>query len=141
MNDKPYACTDAERIAVTLLGWKRVPIENSPDARLYRAANYGQQYESPGHTGPRSAIFNHSTGRMEGGMPDFTTLDGCRLFENAPAEGVGHFTGSGALQRYIHFLQEGTAEHSHIAALRATPEHRVAACLRVIREAGLCPPQ
>lgn len=122
--------TDTERIATALLGW--IP-RDTPMGET----QHGKFYRLPGsHSQEWACVF--PDGSWKGfDWPAFTTLDGCRQFEDALAEGVGHFTGSGALQRYIHFLQDGTAEHSHVAALRATTDKRIAACLKVLDEARL----
>lgn len=73
--------------------------------------------------------------------PDFTTLDGCRLFEDA-------LYASGRLDAYIGALcdsidPDGDApsrlsplQQAQICIL-ATPAQRVAACVQVIRKAGL----
>jgi hypothetical protein len=71
--------------------------------------------------------------------PDFATLDGCRLFEEALFEKL-----SAGAYRYGQILtaircgyedwQDGPVFD---CCLKATPAQRVAACVRVIQEAGL----
>lgn len=125
--------TDTERIATALMGWMEIkrPIGAPIEGRFYRLPN--------AHSQSWVCAFDGGDWRGPGDWPDFTTLDGARLFEDALANGVGQFTGAGALTRYVMHLQEADPESARFSGLRATPAQRVAACLRVLDEAGLCP--
>lgn len=129
--------TDTELIATKLLGWVA-------EGRGYYHREYHRSF----------MVYLDGDGRARidptGDWPDFTTLDGCREFELALCD-------RGLLVQYFELLDavsmagdeiraKGLWKHespipSHIYRLyvcfNASPDQRVAACVRVIQEAGL----
>jgi len=118
--------TQTERIAVALLGW--APVETP----YVLTRGYKQR------DGKVSNVCQaNGYGHGDGDWPDFDTLDGCRLFEDA-------LMSRALLHRYVLEIlddQQLVVPRKIIRAarvcLRATCEQRVAACIRVLDEAGL----
>jgi hypothetical protein len=132
--------TDTERIATALLGWRRGVAWPSLKNRPYRWYQLGE------HRALRSDVigideFDHVAFIRSpcSTWPDFTTLDGCRLFEDAlfaklPA-GCYRY---GQIITMIRLGLAGFDGHPlYDSCLKATPAQRVAACLHVLDEAGL----
>lgn len=127
--------TDTERIAVALLGWKLSATDKHYRLLTHPDCNGKVTFQSDD---PQPFI---NIGRGGIRWPDFTTLDGCRQFENALAE-------SGLFHRYrlaLIFL-DTNPEETRVSALNsggtfaeyrlvmATPAQRVVACLEVLDE-------
>jgi len=129
--------TQTERIAVALLGW--APVETP----YVLTRGYKQR------DGKVSNVCQaNGYGHGDGDWPDFDTLDGCRLFEDA-------LMSRALLHRYLLEILRPEAEvfkslgfddqqlvHRKImmvalVCLVATCEQRVAACIRVLDEEGL----
>jgi len=136
-----------ERIATGLLGWDEILCgesavweEHQVDGPLYRKNKTEVWIE------PRSQAWyrrTHPNCQNQENWPNFATLDGARLFEDALAE-------RSLLGEYRKALLDLTKLHEPVALfpansmswacwvmLRATPEQRVAACIAVMDEAGL----
>jgi len=128
--------TQTERIAVALLGW--APVETP----YVLTRGYKQR-------GGKVSNVCQANGHGDGDWPDFATLDGCRLFEDA-------LMSRALLHRYLlEILRPEAARFKSLGAendqqsvpqkimmaalvcLVATCEQRVAACIRVLDEAGL----
>ncbi len=114
-----------ERIAVALLGWTykcewrgaSVFNQGTNEARVVRATGEGWPAD-----------------RCDTSWPDLTTLDGCRLFEDA-LRLRGFINGQ---KGYMNRLREviDIDDEANVCFF-ATPAQRVAACLRTLDEAGL----
>jgi len=124
--------TQTERIAVALLGW--APVETP----YVLTRGYKQR-------GGKVSNVCQANGHGDGDWPDFATLDGCRLFEDA-------LMSRALLNRYVvEILRPEVTVFQSVrvddvprkiiraarVCLRATCEQRVAACIRVLDEAGL----
>jgi len=124
--------TQTERIAVALLGW--APVETP----YVLTRGYKQR-------GGKVSNVCQANGHGDGDWPDFATLDGCRLFEDA-------LMSRALLNRYVveilrpevTVFQSGRVDDvprkiikASMMCLRATCEQRVAACIRVLDGAGL----
>jgi hypothetical protein len=118
--------TPAEIIATKLLGWERLPV----DPPIYTkglsevAVEDGEEYRrdwDPSHT-----------------WPDLSDYNCIRRMEDALAE-KGLMEGSPSEPSYTRMLRRivGPDQSDCCVGLRATPEQRVAAALKVIEEAGL----
>jgi hypothetical protein len=131
--------TETERIAVELLGWEQIHTNDSRlweeyqvDGPLYRKSATEVWIQPTTGTWSRRT---HHTSPSQEYWPDFTTLDGCRLFEEELRKRfmlhsfrrIGYLS---ALQKEFQKDDHGAYEGESI--LMATPDQRVAACLRVL---------
>ena len=117
--------TGIEKIAIELFGFKY----------LRKGFNFtGSKYLSPSgqevnvdHDG--RSIFDPS-----GQLPDIADENTLRAMETKIANGIGNFTGHGAINRYrLHLQDEGYGDYYW---LEATQAQRVAAALKVLEEAA-----
>lgn len=134
--------TPTERIATALLGWSLYKCQDSewnPGLRWYALPHHETDTYIVGIEPVSGA---RRGGDVRSPWPDLETLDGCRQFEDALVD-------RGLLRAYWRTLPEGNtpeqraladAEHlwvREVVNLRATPEQRRTACLKVLDEAGL----
>jgi len=133
--------SNTERIAVGLLGWQWA-----------MDCQYGSRFERIIKDTRQSVLIERSSGRAiafggrhyDGPWPDFTTLDGVRLFEDALRD-----LGYGLQYRQALWVVRNrdtglpvdlTNIDPHTSmqcGIFSTPEQRVAACIAVMDEAGL----
>jgi hypothetical protein len=125
--------SDTELIATKLLGWEDASAIGKKSGYYKRPD--GELFHCDAIKNPRSQAW-----------PDFTTLDGCRLFERSLANALHFSSYAHALWSEVadQFINPDTALDTYpnpVAVSRvcifATPAQRVAACVRVIVEAGL----
>lgn len=143
--------TSTERIATALLGWKATAITHSLNPSLVRFERIVDGSRQSAYvdmaTGTPSARYGTLTK-----WPNLTTLDGCRLFEDALSQvrknwPNGDFIDAIRLYReaLVVIVHEGEPRRLEWACiLFATPAQRVAACIKLldeIKEKRTCEPQ
>lgn len=139
--------SNEERICLALLGWKRQGKDwHSRPAHIKETRkrkgcapevvivdDYERKGEHDVFVAPDGGeIWVCGCDRTNTRWPDFTTLDGCAEFERALYQ-------RDELEPYFRHLLEvhNTKDQPRYVYLLATPTERVAACIRVLDEAGL----
>ena len=121
--------TPTEIIATKLLGWEPAPMTNQSQWRRYKHPTKPHYVLIRLDGSPCGSLVSDA-------WPDFTTLDWCRLFEDALRNKGWWY--EYAKNLYFAMPDEafmGIARHTlAFACLFATPAQRFAACLKVIEE-------
>lgn len=122
--------TDTERIATALLGWKYSAAD--PDMRVltHPDCNGKVSFQSDD---PQPFI---NIGRGGIRWPDFTTLDGCHLFESALENHSDCSLYAKYAAHLVRIVAGPKADNWWPVCLSAPPDVRVAACIRVLDDIG-----